>query len=213
VVNILALIVKILDVLLLMWHDKLISMNNDDKNTMIVHHGGLVTLLEKEVTNNILCVWCTPHQMDIVIKKVTKVMMDGLFYKIAHAFSIHLCAQLNLITKMDGAKCPKDTTQWVAFGKMLKWFLHHRHRMLQYIKEKQPIQAPLPTWWILCNAVAPLFEMMQVTFAKLQCQDLVMSQQMIKIKMLISNIYIGISIYHDNMDTSYSKTPTRKCHK
>ncbi len=97
---------------------------------MTSYHGGLVTLLEKEATNNILCVWCAPHQMDIVINKVMKAMMDGLFYKIAHVFSVHLRAQLNLITEMDGAKCPKDTTRWVAFGKMLKWFLHHRRHLL-----------------------------------------------------------------------------------
>ncbi len=125
-VNILALIVKILDVLFLMWRNKLISVSNNGKNTMISRHGGLVTLLEKEATNNIMCMWCAPHQMDIVIKKVMKAMMDGLFYKIAHVFSIHLRAQLNLIMEMDGAKCPKDTTRWVAFGKVIKWFLHHR---------------------------------------------------------------------------------------
>jgi hypothetical protein len=90
VVNILASIVKILDVLFLMWRNKLISVSNDAENTMTGHHGGLVTLLEKEVTNNILRVWCISHQMDIVIKKVTKVMMDGLFYEIAHVFSVHL---------------------------------------------------------------------------------------------------------------------------
>jgi hypothetical protein len=129
VVNILALIVKILDVLFLMWRHKLILVSSNDENTMTSHHGGLVTLFEKEATNNIMCVWCVPHQMDIVIKKVMKAMMDGLFYKIAYVFSIHLCAQLNLITKMVGVKCPKDATWWVAFGKMLKWFLHH-HRWL-----------------------------------------------------------------------------------
>jgi hypothetical protein len=63
--------------------------------------------------------------MDIVIKKVMKVMMDGLFYKIAHVFLVHMRAQLNLIIKMDGAKCPKDKMRCLAFGKMLKWFLHH----------------------------------------------------------------------------------------
>jgi hypothetical protein len=31
---------------------------------------------------------------------------------------------------MDGAKCPKDTTRWVVFGKMLKWFFHHRRWLL-----------------------------------------------------------------------------------
>jgi hypothetical protein len=74
-----------------MWHDKLISVNNDGENTMIGCHGGLVTLLKKEATDNILRVWCAPHQMDIVIKKVIRTMMDGLFYKIAHVFSVHLC--------------------------------------------------------------------------------------------------------------------------
>ncbi len=62
---------------------------------------------------------------EIFIKKVMKAMMDGLLYKIAHVFLVHLCAQLNLITGMDGVKCPKDIMWWVAFGKMLKWFLHH----------------------------------------------------------------------------------------
>jgi len=125
VVNILVLIVKILNVLFPMWRDKLISMTNNGENTKTGRHGGLMTLLEREVINNILRVWCVLHQMDIVIKKVTKVMMDGLFYKIAHAFLVHFCAQLNLITEMDDTKCPKDTTRWVVFGKMLKWFLHH----------------------------------------------------------------------------------------
>jgi len=129
-VNILALIVKILVVLFPMWHNKLISVSSDGENTMIGCHGRLVTLLEKEATNNIMHVWCAPHQIDIFIKKVTKVMMDGLFYKIVHVFSVHLRAQLNLITEMDGAKCPKDITRWVVFGKMLKWFLHHRRRLL-----------------------------------------------------------------------------------
>jgi len=138
VVNILVLIVKILDVLFPMRCDKLISVSNNGENTMTGLHGGLVTLLEKEATNNILRVWCALHQMDIVIKKVMKAMMDGLFYKIAHVFLVHLRAQLNLIMEIDGTKCPKDTTRWVVFGKMSKWFFHHSRRLLQYIEEKQP---------------------------------------------------------------------------
>ncbi|CAK9879569.1 unnamed protein product [Sphagnum jensenii] len=188
-----------------MWHDKLISVSNNGENTITSRHGGLVTLLEKEVINNILHVWCVLHQMDIVIKKVMKVMMDGLFYKIAHAFLVHLCTQLNLITEMDDTKCPEDTTRWVVFGKMFKWFLHHRRWLLHYTEEKQPIQVSLPAWWILCAMVTPLFQTMQVTFAKLQCQDLVMSQQMVEIEVFISNICINISNCHDNMDTSYNE--------
>jgi hypothetical protein len=43
------------------------------------------------------------------------------------------------------------------------------------IKEKQPIQVLSPMLLFLCVVVAPLFETMQVMFAKLQCEDLVMS--------------------------------------
>jgi hypothetical protein len=110
-VNILELVVKILDVLFPSWRDKLISVSSDGENTMTGRKGGFVTLLEKEATNKILRVWCAPHQMDIVVKKVTKAMMNGLFYKTAHAFSVHLRAQQNLIAAMNGKKCPKDTTR------------------------------------------------------------------------------------------------------
>jgi hypothetical protein len=89
-INILVLIVKIRDVLFSMWHDKLILVSNDGENTMTGRHSGLVTLLENRVTNNILRVWCVPHQMNIIIKKVTKAMMDGLFDNIAHVFLVHL---------------------------------------------------------------------------------------------------------------------------
>jgi len=53
--------------------------------------------------------------------------------------------------------------------------------------------------------VAPLFETMKVMLAKLQCQDLVMFQQMVEIEVLVNNICISISICHDNMDTSYNE--------
>ena len=63
-----------------------------------------MTVLEKEATNKVLQVWCAPHQMDIVVKKVMKAIMNGLFIKTAHAFSVHLCAQQNLIVAMN-EKC------------------------------------------------------------------------------------------------------------
>jgi hypothetical protein len=56
----------------------------------------------------------------LVVKPATVGVDDGEFYKAAHAFSVHLRAQHNLIVAMDGAKCPKGTTRWVAFGNMLK---------------------------------------------------------------------------------------------
>ena len=79
-----------------------------------------------------------------------------LFYKTAHAFSVHLRVQHNLIAAMNGQTCPrKDTkTRWVEFGTMLKWYLFNRRRLLNYIDEKHSVQEPLPTWWVICAAVA-----------------------------------------------------------
>ena len=201
--NILALVVKILDVLCCSWRHKLISVSSDGENTMTGRRGGFVTLLENEATNKILRVWCAPHQMDIVIKKVTKAMMGGQFHKAAHAFSVHLRVQHNLISAMNGSKCPKDTTRWVAFGKMIDWFLAHRRRLLQYIAEKEPIQAPSSTWWVLCAAIAPLFELLRITFAVLQSKQLVLSQQALEIEELVSRICAGIGIGHETANDNY----------
>ncbi|KAI2501307.1 hypothetical protein MHU86_13170 [Fragilaria crotonensis] len=81
---------------------------------------------------------------------------------------------------------------------MLKWFLFNRRWLLEYIDEKQPIQAPIPAWWVLCAAAAPLFESMQVTFAILQSKQLVLSQQAVEIEALTSRICVGIGIGHEN---------------
>ena len=103
-------IVKLLDVLLDNWRDKLISVSSDGENTMTGRHAGVVTRLEQAASFPILRIWCVPHQVDLIIKSVTKEMSNESFYKAAHAFSVHLRAQANLITIMK-SKCPKDTTR------------------------------------------------------------------------------------------------------
>jgi hypothetical protein len=43
------------------------------------------------------------------MKDVSHSLDDGLFYKTAHDFSVHLCRQKNLQLEM-GSTCPKDTS-------------------------------------------------------------------------------------------------------
>ncbi len=113
-----------------------------------------------------LCIWCILHQLDIVVKNATHGVLDEAFYKVAQAFSVHLCAQQILITKM-GSKCPKDTTWWVAFGSILHWLLEHHRQLMIHVADKRPIQAPSTQWWVIAGALAPLFEWITVTFAML----------------------------------------------
>jgi hypothetical protein len=102
---------------------------------MTSRHAYVVTLLENECSNIVLRIWCVPHQLDIVVKNATHGVLDEAFYKITHAFSVHLCAQQILITKM-GSKCLKDTTRWVAFDSILRWLLEHCHQLMIHVADK-----------------------------------------------------------------------------
>jgi hypothetical protein len=123
-VNYVKLIKTMFDTLCPDWRSKLISINSDGENTMTNRHGGVVTLLEKECNNLVLRIWCVSHQLDIVVKNATQDDLDQAFYKVAHAYSVHLQVQQNLITDM-GSKCMKDTMCWVAFGSILHWLLQN----------------------------------------------------------------------------------------
>ena len=175
------------------WREKVISISLDGENTMTGRHTGVVTLLENECSNPVLRIWCVPHQLDIVVKNATHGVLDEAFYKVAHAFSVHLRAQQILITEM-GSKCPKDTTRWVAFGSILRWLLEHRRRLMIHVADKRPVQAPSMQWWVIAGALAPFFERIAVTFATLQSPNLVISQQRQEVSNMMKDIAAGLDI-------------------
>ncbi|KAH6601601.1 hypothetical protein BASA50_001459 [Batrachochytrium salamandrivorans] len=127
-------------------------------------------------------------KLDIVVKNATHGVLDESFYKTAHAFSVHLRAQQTLMTEM-GSKCPKDTTRWIAFGSILKWLLQHRRQLMAHVTNKQPVQAPSNQWWVIVAALAPVFEKLQITFARLQSPDLIISQQ----RKFLSNLMVELA--------------------
>ncbi len=94
--NITAMICHILDALYACWRSKIIAFNTDGKNTMIGQHAGVVTRIDHEFETKLMCIWCAPHQIDLVGKDVSHSLDDGLFYKTAHDFSVHLHRQQNL---------------------------------------------------------------------------------------------------------------------
>jgi hypothetical protein len=175
------------------WREKVILISSDGENTMTGRHAGVVTLLENECSNPMFRIWCVPHQLDIVVKNATHGVFDEAFYKVAHGFSVHLRAQQILITEM-GSKCPKDTTRWVAFGSILRWFLEHRRRLMIHVADKRPVQAPSTQWWVIVGALTPLYERIAVTFVTFQSPNLVISQQRQEVSNLMANIAVGLDI-------------------
>jgi hypothetical protein len=138
-------------------------------------------------------VWCVPHQIDLVVKAVTTQANRGVFYRTSHAWSVHLRKQYSLITEM-GSKCPKDTTRWVQFGKMLGWMLKHRRRLTTYVEQRQPEQAPSASWWVMAAGVQPILNTVNVTLVLLQNKLLVLSQQHAEVERLIVNVCAMLDI-------------------
>jgi len=187
------LIKTMLDTLCLDWRSKLISISFDGENTMTGRHGGVVTLLEKECNNPVLRIWCVPHQLDIVVKNATQDVLDQAFYKVAHAYFVHLRVQQNLITDM-GSKCLKDTTRWVAFGSILHWLLQNYRRLMIHNAAKCPVQASSKMWWVIVAAISPLFDRIAIKFTRIQAHNIVISQQQQEMSKLVADIAVGLDI-------------------
>jgi hypothetical protein len=114
--------------------------------------------------------------LDIVVKNATQDVLDQAFYKVAHAYFVHLRVQQNLITDM-GSKCLKDTTRWVAFGSILHWLLQNYRRLMIHNAAKRHVQVPSEMWWVIATAISPLFDRIAITFTKIQAHNIVISQQ------------------------------------
>ncbi len=92
VVNIFNLIAKFMDALYIKWCAKLIGVSTDGKNTMTGRHVGVVTRLVDCADNDVLRIWCTPHQIDIVVKAATEDIDNSVWVKQAYTFSVYLHA-------------------------------------------------------------------------------------------------------------------------
>jgi hypothetical protein len=76
--NIFNLITKFMDAFYSKWRSKLIGVSTDGENTMTGHHAGVVTRLVACAANNMLRIWCTPHQINIVIKAAVEAIDNGV---------------------------------------------------------------------------------------------------------------------------------------
>ncbi len=76
--NIFNLITKFMDAFYSKWRSKLIGVSTDGENTMTGHHASGVTRLAACAANNVLRIWCTPHQINIVIKAAVEAIDNGV---------------------------------------------------------------------------------------------------------------------------------------
>jgi hypothetical protein len=83
--NMFNMVAKFLDALYGRWRDKLIEMSSDGENTMTGRRSGFVMCMVRSTSKKVLCVWCAPHQIDIIIKASTESILDGSWIKFAYS--------------------------------------------------------------------------------------------------------------------------------
>jgi hypothetical protein len=78
--NMFNMVIKFLNPLYDKWRDKLIEVLSNGNSTMTNRHYGFITGMVRFVSNKVLHIWCTPHQIDILIKASTKPILDDSWF-------------------------------------------------------------------------------------------------------------------------------------
>jgi hypothetical protein len=181
------MIIKVLNAVYPAWRMKLYGFSSDGENKMTGRIGGVATLLQREAEYDLVRVWCGPHQIDLVVKKVLRAIYDGRFKRIAHLLSVWLRGQHNFMGTFSKA-CPKDTTRWAYFGNALKWFIEHRARIMAYCAAQSYRHTPEGGWWVICYVIRPVIKAINDAVVSLQRQDLDLGQQRDIISSLIMTL-------------------------
>ncbi len=172
--NIFNLIAKFMDALYNKWCSKLIGVSTDGENTMTSRHAGVVTHLVACADNNVLRIWCTSHQINIVVKAAVEAIDNGVWVKQVYTFFVFLRAQDNLIIEMN-VKCPKKTNRWAHLDRLFNFYISYRRPLLEYTQNKQPELMLLDLWWIITYAVAPTIDSINITLVQLQARSLLIA--------------------------------------
>jgi hypothetical protein len=131
------------------WHAKLVSVTTDGENTMTGCHRGIMICLKQAVEFPMLCIWCVPHQIDIVIKNAVALLQHGQWIEVAYKWCMHLRRQEKLIMDMNSEMCPKKMNRWVHLDGMFKFYISHRRHIIEHIDAHAHFELPLTKWWTI----------------------------------------------------------------
>jgi hypothetical protein len=92
------------------WKGKLIGIATDGARKMNGRHSGAVTRLAIGTLPIFYRIWCTAHQLDLVVQEVMSCLCEDTFYGTLTSCISHLRRQQNLVSSM-----PKGGVDKVAF--------------------------------------------------------------------------------------------------
>ena len=184
------------------WKDKIIGVTSDGAANMTGNQRGLATRLEQVALPGFHRVWCALHQLDLVVQKAVLNFFNDDFYSTLTGIIGYLRRQQNLIEEM-GAKCPKvGGTRWLSLGKVSKWILHNRVRIMQYFDARKPACEPNGQWWIHLAVCDGIMNEVNTTFVSGQGLSTLVSQQVADLEKLVRILIAQIGARYPLLDLS-----------
>ena len=152
---------------------------------------GAVTRLQalcyETCSSKVFRTWCGLHQLDLVVKKAVKELIDENFIFTLTNISNILRRQINLSKTL--GKCPRFIeTRWTSMSKMLKWLIKNRIEVMNYLKHNKPKANPPSYFWILVYVLHAYMKPIKTSFTKLQALTTMVSEQEEEFKKLTEEL-------------------------
>ena len=167
------LVQSLLDSICPEWRNKLIACSTDGASNNTGRIKGLVKLINDECLDGFIRIWGGIHQLDLIVKKAVKGLMDDGYVKMMTDLTSHLRRQHNLISEMK-SRCPKFVdTRWIGLRRLLKWLRVNRLKVLRHMGNR----GPTDIWWIISMCLETYLEIVESTISKLQGKQMLLQSQ------------------------------------
>jgi len=185
------MIETIFDMLCTDWKSKIIACSTDGAANMTGHISGLVTHLSNVSSPGFVRIWCSLHQIDLVMQQIFQKVDSKRFYPVLTGMISHLRWQKTLIDRLK-SMCPAlSGTHWVSMSRISSYLLQHRMEILEHY-ESLPIERhksePMQMFWIYLTVVNVIATEVNDTVQHLQGKQALLSQQTLEIDSLIQRI-------------------------
>ena len=155
---------------------------------------GVVTGLHQVSVQGCYCVWCTAHQMDLVVQKIFLKLCNDSFMTTVMGITGHLRRQQILINEMQ-SKCPRFIdTRWLSMQKLLKWLCLKRPRLQLHFEEKKPSCAPGKTFWIMTYVLKAFVDSVNNCLVAIQGFSTLLNEQKVRLERLVNELKEDASV-------------------
>ena len=118
------------------WRQRLLAVTTDGAAKMMGCYNGFATNIEHEVTHKLIQVWCSAHQLDLVVHHFYEKLNCFLFFPVLLNL-INFTRWQQTFKKMVGSKCPQVcTTQWLSMSEATKWIKSKKQQINNLLYKK-----------------------------------------------------------------------------